>query len=53
MAGQEILAQLRPAYGLRASPAAMTDIIKGVLDEALAGQLYQVGAVARFRIYGA
>mmetsp|Transcript_30790 Transcript_30790/g.101033 ORF Transcript_30790/g.101033 Transcript_30790/m.101033 type:complete len:97 (+) Transcript_30790:2202-2492(+) len=41
MATQALLAQLRPAYGMRASPTVMKEIMREVLTEALAGQTYQ------------
>ena len=47
-ANQETLAQLRPAYGMRASPTAMKEIIKNVLSEALVGQTYQVSKIQFF-----
>ena len=46
MATQALLAQLRPAYGMRASPTVMKEIMREVLTEALAGQTYQV----KFRV---
>ena len=42
---QETLLQLRPAYGMRASPTAMKEIIKNILNEALVGQTYQVSKI--------
>jgi len=41
----DTLAQLRPAYGMRASPTAMKEILKETLNESLSGQTYQVHVI--------
>ena len=42
----DVLSQLRPAYGMRASPTKMKELIKEVLKESLSGQTYQVSVIS-------